>query len=161
MKVDEEFVRQYKYLIRDRIRAAGVGKRNVDELESLVYERLLGHMTWDESRGKFTTWLGWVVRSVVWNWRKKKERSEDIMDADLLPLHEVNVIGAEDAGDAKDELERIFTAAELTRRDEGIMRAVYLEGLTYEEAAEEFGLGFEAVKKVITKSMKALRKVAG
>lgn len=159
--IDNEFIKKHNSLIRKLIRAYGVDAQDVDDMSVLVYERLMSHYTYDEERGPFNTWLGWVVRSVLSNERKKTQRSHDALDHSLPLEVASNVIGAEDAGDAKDELARVFAAAELTRRDEGIMRDIYLEGHTYEEAADRHGMGLEAVKKVVYRAMKALRLAAG
>lgn len=162
MKVDNDFVKQYGPLIRDRIRAQRVvPEEDVSDMESLVYIRLTSHPSYDSHRGPFTTWLGWVVKSVVSNEVKKKVRSTDALDHAVDLQAAANVIGAEDAGTAKDELTRIFKAAELTRRDEGIIRDIHLEGYTYEEAAERAGMTLEAVKKVVYRAMSALRSAAG
>jgi len=117
-------------------------------------------MSYDVKRGPFTTWLGWVTKSVVSNAAKKKARSEDALDHAVGLEVAANVIGEEDAGDARDELARVFQAAELSRRDEGIMRDIYLEGYTYEEVADRHGMGLEAVKKLVYRAMKVLREVA-
>ena len=159
--VDNEFIKKYDKLIKHMLVKLGVDSQDIHDMSVLVYERLMSHWTYNEERGSFNTWLGYVVRSVVSNHRQKKARSHDALDHSLPLEVASNVIGDEDAGDAKDELTRIFEAAELTRRDEGIMRDIYLEGHTYEEAADRHGMGLEAVKSVVYRAMKALRLAAG
>ena len=160
MKIDSKFIKEYGRLIRSRLRANGVKSYELDDYESLVYTRLLSHFSYDEKRGPFTTWLGWVVRSVVSNERKKEGNSTDALDhaSDLSAA--VNVIGDEDAGTAMDELARVFKASDLSERDKRLVKDIHIEGYTYKEAAERFGMSLEAVSKVVSRAMAALRSVA-
>ena len=166
MYITEEFVKQYEPMVHARVhsRLKKKGLVNTDLLETippLVWERVLKSDNYDTSKGALSTWLYYIIESVISNEIKKKAVSQDALDHSL-PLEVANnVIGVEDAGDAKDELTRVFAAAELTRRDEGIMRDIHLEGYTYEETADRHGMGLEAVKKVAYRAMKALRDTVG
>lgn len=159
-KCDDNFIKQYRRLIRQLLSKAGVGEFDLDDFETLVYERLLRSWSYDPDRGPFNTWLGWVIRSVVSNERKRVSRSEDALDHAVDLEVAANVIGAEDAGEAKDELARIINAAGLVPRDEAILRDIHLKGFTYEETAERHGMTLEAVKKVASRTMQALREQA-
>ena len=147
MDIDNEFIKKYGKLIRSRLKAEGVRKQDRGDYETLVYERLLSNFTYDEERGTFTTWLGWVVKSVVSNQRKKESRSQDALDHAVDLDAASNVIGVEDAGTVQDELDRLFEAADLSQRDENLMKDIHLRGYTYEEAAERYDMSLEAVKK--------------
>lgn len=159
MKIDEKFYTDYDRLIRKLIRDR-VREDEVDEYVGLVYERLLAHPSYDEERGPFNTWLGWVVKSVISNEQKRLDRSQDVLDH-AEPLEAAaSMIGAEDAGTAKDELERVFAAARLSERDERIVRSFHIQGYTADEVAKHMGMEAKAVRQVLFRAMQALREAA-
>ena len=149
MNIDDEFFKKYSHLIADRVHKEGVPKHEVDEYVGLVYERLLSNFSYDPERGKLTTWLGWVVKSVVSNERKRQGRSQDALD---------HAVGLEAAN--TDELERVFTAAGLSDRDERVVRDFHLEGYSAIEIARKRDMSVHAVQKVLVRAMKALRDAA-
>jgi RNA polymerase sigma factor (sigma-70 family) len=160
VNIDDEFFKKYSHLIADRVHKEGVPKHEVDEYVGLVYERLLSNFSYDPERGKLTTWLGWVVKSVVSNERKRQGRSQDALDHSVGLEAANTVIGAEDAGTVRDELERVFAAAGLSDRDERIVRDFHLEGYSAIEIARKRDMGVHAVQKILVRAMKALRDAA-
>lgn len=159
--IDKDFVEEYDELINHLLhKNSNVKHWEVEDYKILVYTRLLENPSYDAERGPFTTWLGWVVKSVVSNEIKKRSRSSDALDHSVDLDMANNVIGTEDAGTAEDELTRIFKAAQLSPRDEGIVKDIYLEDRTYQEAADRAGMDLEAVKKVVYRAMKVLRHEA-
>ena len=160
MNIDDEFFKKYHNLIKDRVNKEGIPNQEVEEYVGLVYERLLSNFSYDEERGPFTTWLGWVVKSVVSNERKKEKRSQDALDH-AVGLEAANtVIGAEDAGTVNDELDRVFAAAKVSERDKKILRDFHLEGYTAGQIAKRHSLQLQSVYSILKRGIKALREAA-
>ena len=161
MKIDKEFVDKYDRLIRERVNASSGPYLDQDEIVSKVYERLLTHFSYDKERGTFTTWLGWVVRSVCSNEIKKRSHSKDALDHSVT-LEEANsIIGQEDAGTADDELDRICNAAlkkSVSPYDMRIFKEKHIEGLTVAEVAARHMITQRSVEGILYRTMKALRE---
>lgn len=164
MQVDGEFVKEYGRLLETRLLAEGVARHDIQDYMGLVYERLLTNFSYDEERGPLTTWLGWVVKSVVSNQRKKESRSQDALDHSIDLDAANNTIGAEDAGEAKDELNRILYCASSTGlvsdRDVSIFKAHHLGGHTSEELSKRYNITSRSIEDIVYRTMKALRELA-
>ena len=161
MYIDNKFVEKYDGLINARLERAGIHGDAFTDIKGKIYERIMTSNSYDPDRGKITTWLWNICRSVISNEVKKNSRSQDVLDHPTLNLDEAySVIGPEDAGTIQDELSRLFEASDMSYRDEAIVRDVYLEEYTYQQVADKNGMSLEAVKKVITRAMQALRAVA-
>ena len=161
MYIDNDFVQKYDHLIKSRLDAANLTIDQFDNFKSKIYERILESDNYDPNRGALTTWLYNICRSVISNELKKEGRSQDALDQEVLDLDSIhNKIGPEDAGDPRDEIDRLFKSITVSPRDEEIMRAVHLQGATPEEIAQEYELKITAVYKILARTMKALRQVA-
>ena len=162
LKIDDNFVKQYDGLIKERLTRLGI--RDPDEFDDLhnkVYERLMTSSAYDPKRGKVSTWLWTICRSVVSNERKKASRSQDVLDQDTVDLQSASsIIGQEDAGTARDEIDRLLSASGLSPRDQRMVIAYHINGLTMQELADKYGLTLRATEQVVYRSMKALRAVA-
>jgi len=163
VQIDNQFVADYNKWIIEGIRRMGIRDHDaIDEYRWLVYERLLSHNNYDETKGKVTTWLNSVVRSVVSNQAKKLSRSEDVLDqTDRLGLDDAgSYFGNEDAGDTRDEIDRILGAVVASKRDKDIFLEVMLAERGRKEVAEEFGVGVEVVNKVVTRTLSKAQAIA-
>lgn len=155
LTIDDAFVRQYDKWVTNALIRMGVVGDDTDDYRALVYERLLEHNNYDPTKGKVTTWLNSVVRSVVSNERKKESRSQDIMDQNPVSLESVSgYIGAEDAGDARHQIDQIMRPLPISQRDREIFLKVHLKGMSHEEVGEEYGLSRMAAAKVCSRVMK-------
>ncbi len=160
IEVNDGFVKKYDSLISSRVRRAGFYGDRFDHIKSKIYERILSSNSYDPNKGKVTTWLWNVCRSVISNEVKKHVRSQDAMDHPSLSLDDANnVIGEGDAGTAKDEVARIMSKAKLAPRDESIIRDYHMIGMTAPEIAELYDMETRTVEQVIYRAMKALRQV--
>lgn len=161
MQVDEKFVKQYDALIRKRIESAKVPMDIKEDLVGLVYERILTSNNYNPEKGKITTWLWHICNSVISNEVKKHKRSQDVLDVGKVSLEAASqVIGQEDAGTTRDELERVFDATDLSHRDKAIVKLHYIQGLTTDELAVRYDVGKRAIEQIIFRAMKALRATA-
>ena len=159
MKIDNKFIEEYDGLIIERLVTAGLYGERQDNMKSKVYERILRSENYDPEKGELSTWLWQVVRSVLSNEFRKKRDSKDAMDNQCLTIEETGaIIGHEDAGTAADELDRIFEEAQLSERDESMMRDFYLDNCSREDLERIYGMKDRAVEQVIYRSMKKLRK---
>jgi len=159
MDIDDKFVETYDALINKRLTKAGLHGELREEIKCRIYERVLASESYDASRGKLSTWLWQICRSVISNEVKRHDRSQDVLDHQpLLTLEEAsNIIGAEDAGAAEDAVSKLTKAAGVSERDADIVLAIYGHEKPYQQVADEFDMGLEAVKKVAYRTMKALR----
>ena len=161
MYIDNKFVEKYDHLVDDLLRKAKIPKgETYDALKGEVWIRVMNADNYDKSKGKVSTWLWYLGRSVIGNELKKMKRSQDALDhVDTDLSGAANVIGAEDAGTARDELGRMFKASKVSKRDESIFRDIHLNQLSYKEAEIKYSIGTEAVKKVMYRVMQAMRHV--
>ena len=160
MDIDNDFVEKYDSLVSKLVLSANVRGEAFDTVKSAVWERILTANNYDETKGGISTWLWYTARSAIGNELKKMSRSKDALDHTELSLEDIsNVIGDEDAGTAAHEVDRIFKASGVSERDENIAKDIYLLEMTYREAATKYGIELEAVKKVMYRTMKALRQV--
>ena len=160
MKIDNKFIEEYDGLIIERLVTAGLYGERQDNMKSKVYERILRSENYDPEKGELSTWLWQVVRSVLSNEFRKKRDSKDVMDNKCLTIEETGaIIGHEDAGTAADELDRIFEEAQLSERDESMMRDFYLDNCSRKDLERIYGMKDRAVEQVIYRSMKKLRKL--
>jgi RNA polymerase sigma factor (sigma-70 family) len=161
MHIDEKFVKKYDGLIKDRLDRMGITGDAFDEIRAKVYERILTSDSYDPMRGKISTWLWQVIRSVVSNERKKASRSKDALDHDLLSLDEAtHIIGPEDAGEARDEIHRLIDAADIVPRDKRIFLDFHLNGYTSKDLALKHDMNQRTVEQIIFRTMQALREIA-
>lgn len=161
--VDDIFVERWDGLIMSRLKAEKVEQKYLDDVKTMVWMRLIEHPSYDPKRGTFTTWLGWVVKSVVSNETKKRNRSKDALDqTDGMALEEASShIGAEDAGTAADELARVFrTTTSISARDKQIVEDIHLGGMSYQMVATKYGMKVKNVDLILSRAMKALRDEA-
>ena len=160
MYMDKEFVKKYDGLITSKINKAGIFGDQFDHIRAKVYERILASNSYDPNKGKITTWLWQVCRSVIANEVKKHSRSQDAMDHQPLQLDDANnIIGQEDAGTALDEIDRIMGAAiGISHRDKEIVKMSYLQNSSTVDIAEKYDMEQRAVEQVIYRAMKALRQ---
>lgn len=162
-KIDQEYVEQYDKLIRHILKTVcHVSWDKEDDYAADVYKRLLINPSYNPERGPYTTWLGYVVRSVVSNNRRKEARSQDALDHSMDLDAANNVIGAEDAGTAEDELQRIFNAAKgkVSERDLEIVWGSHVDNIPRSELAKKYGLSVDGIGSVLTRTMKVLREQA-
>lgn len=161
-EVDDAFVKRWDSFIMSRLRAAKVQQAYIEDTKTAVYMRLLNSFSYDPDRGPFSTWLGWVIRSVVSNETKKRIHGSDALDQlDNMELAEAgNIIGQEDAGTPADELDRVFSRTILSKRDKQMVRDKHLKGLTQRELSEKYGLSEGSIEVTLVRAMKALRLVA-
>lgn len=161
MHIDKNYVKKYDGLIKDRLTRMGITGEEFDAIRVKIYERLLTSDSYDPKRGKMSTWLWQVIRSVVSNERKKASRSKDALDHDLLSLDEAtHIIGPEDAGEALDEIHRTIAAADLLPRDKRIFLDFHLNGYTAKDLALRYNLQQRNVEQILFRVMKALRQIA-
>ncbi len=161
MHIDEKFVKKYDGLIKDRLTRMGFQGEQFDDIRAKVYERILRSDSYDPVRGKISTWLWQVIRSVASNEVKKAKRSQDALDHDLLSIDEAqHIIGPEDAGEARDEIKRLLDAADIVPRDKHIFKQFHLEGWTAKELALKHELSQRNVEQILFRTMKALRQAA-
>ena len=158
MDIDNEFVEKYGALITERIDRAGISGEFHSHVTAKIYERIITSNSYDPDRGKISTWLWQVCRSVISNEVKKQGRSQDAMDHNPIALEDANnIIGVEDAGDAAAELDRLFKNVGLSARDIAIVKAVKLHEIPPQDLADEFDLGVRAVEQIVYRAMKALK----
>ncbi len=160
IEVNNGFVKKYDKLISSKLHRAGLYGDTFDHVKAKVYERILGSNSYDPNKGKVSTWLWNICRSVISNEVKKHNRSQDAMDHPSLSLDDANnIIGEGDAGTAKDEVARIMSKANLSDRDESIVRDHYMIGKTAPEIASKYDMETRTVEQVIYRAMRALRQV--
>ena len=160
MRIDNKFIEEWDGLISKRLMAAGLYGERKENMKSKVYERVLRSESYDPERGELSTWLWQVVRSVISNEFKKMRNSKDVMDNECLTIEETGaIIGHEDAGTAADEIERIFDEAQLSERDESMMRDFYLDNCNLKDLEKLYDMKDRAVEQVIYRSMKTLRQL--
>lgn len=161
MHIDNKFVKKYDGLIKDRLNRLGVRGEEFDEIREKIYERILSSDSYDPLRGKISTWLWQVIRSVVSNERKKASRSTDALDHDLLSLDEAtHFVGPEDAGTARDEIFRLIEAADIVPRDKKMFLDFHLNGYTSKDLARRHKMNQRTVEQILFRTMKALRAIA-
>lgn len=171
MDITDDFVDQYSNMVNARVHARL--KREPDlydaDLEpvitSAVWERVLRTDNYDEDKGAVSTWLFYIIESVISNEIKKYKRSEDALDNYAQPLETAhNVIGAEDAGTAGDELTRLLDHAMrqnlVHARDVRILKDKHLGGYTAEELAKRYDLEVSTIYSILRDTMQALRECA-
>lgn len=158
MDIDNKFVEEYDGLIIERINRLKVDPEMHDHMKAKIYERILTANSYDPDKGKLSTWLWNVCRSVIANEEKKHARSTDVLDHQPIQLDDANnIIGEEDAGSAADMLDGIIAGVNLSERNERILRASQLEDYSSTEIADNEGMEIRAVQQVIYRAMKALR----
>jgi RNA polymerase sigma factor (sigma-70 family) len=161
MYIDESFVKKYDGLIKDRLVRMGYQGDEFDDIRGRVYERILASDSYDPERGKISTWLWQLIRSVVSNERKRLARSTDALDHNLLSLDEMtHVIGDEDAGEARDEIHRLIEKADVVPRDKRIFLDFHLNGWTAKDLALKHDMNQRTVEQILFRTMKALRTIA-
>jgi len=173
--IDDKFVKKYDKVIYKAIRRMKIHPRAVEEIHFLVYERLMKHNNYNPDKAKVTTWLNLIVRSVVSNSTRKlrdsmdvhdrpdvrEVKGEDILDEGVTDIAtQTHVIGDEDAGTARDELNRVIKASVLSKRDKQLVEDVFIQGYTQNEAAEVHSMTREAVGKALSRAMKVMEAVA-
>jgi len=161
MDINDDFVRQYDGLITSNLQRAGVRGERFDELKAKVYERILTSDNYNPDKGKMTTWLWYIIRSVIRNEGKKLSRSKDALDQVTVDLDSASsVIGPEDAGTAGDELRRLFQKAQISPRDKQMVERYHLEEYTMRELAVMYSIPLRTTEQIIYRAMKALRQAA-
>lgn len=161
MNIDTEFVKQYDGMITHILLRAGARGERFDTIKSKVYERLLGSENYDPTKGKISTWLWYVVRSVIRNETKLQHRSKDALDQECAPIEEAyNVVGHEDAGTAGDEIDRMLRRAPISQRDREIFEKFHLEAYRAKELARDYDLSLRTVEQILYRVMQTLRSMA-
>lgn len=158
MNIDDSFVKKYDGLIHDRIEKAKLPPSVYDDIKGKVYERIMTSNSYDPQKGKVSTWVWNICRSVISNEVKKHGRSKDALDYHPMSLEDAsNIIGNEDAGTAEDEIIRIMEGADVLPRDKQIMVDYHLHGASTDHLSQQHNLSVRAVEQILYRTLKALR----
>ncbi|MFQ5879563.1 MAG: RNA polymerase sigma factor [Dehalococcoidia bacterium] len=126
-----------------------------EELTAAVFLRALSHLDSYQPQGQsFGTWLFTIAHNLLVNWYRDRERRGP------LALREVN--GAEDMAAALATAEDVVTVqravASLPEERQQLIFLKYVEGLSNAEIGRVMGRSEGAVKSLLHRTLRALRK---
>lgn len=155
MKIDEAFLDEYGDLISKYIWSMKLsGRDEYDNLYNDVVIKLMENKEkYDPDRSAISTWITWVMRTVVYNYFRHKQQ-DATHNALLLTPEQVPSLG--DPSDTED-LESIITGAVgLTRRDKVMLIEHYHMGYTHREVGKLHMISEGAAKTHIHRAKKKL-----
>jgi RNA polymerase sigma factor (sigma-70 family) len=161
MDINNKFIEEYKNLIYDLIRKAGIRDRETtDELFSLVIIRLIKHNNYDKEKAAVSTWLTLVTRSVIGNYLKSFTRSKDAMDQTKVPL---SSLAGRRSSQPRDRMtiKDLVKYSKLTDLQKKILIMKYVHGDSFLEISKTLNLNFEQTRKIAQRSIKQLEKRYG
>ncbi len=132
LRINKEFLDEYGDMISKYIWSKDLqGRPEYDDLYNDVIIKLIeSKEKYDSSRGAVSTWVTWVMRTVVYNYFRHKQQ-----DA----THNSEMLGLDTESDPSDheDVKRIISRAQgLTDYDREVLIGFYHYGYTHSELAE-------------------------
>ncbi|QHE53944.1 RNA polymerase sigma factor [Pontibacillus sp. HMF3514] len=114
--------------------------------------------TYDESKGKFSSWIMTITRYTSIDTVRKKENHNYSLEEERDTLHQEEP-SAEDLAEWREQGELIRRAMKKLSKEQGkIIKLFYFKGLTQQEIANKCNLSLGTVKGRIRLALKHLRK---
>jgi len=141
LKIDTEFLDEYSKMISKYLWSKKLeGRDEFDNLYSMVVIKLMESVNkYDKKRGKVSTWITWVMRTVVSNYFRHKQQDAT---HNALPVLEDMV---EEFTDSLLAILRNATSL-LTQEEHRLIIQHYHEGYSHREIANALGRNENAVK---------------
>ena len=138
LRIDDKFLEQYRDLISKYIWSKTLeGREEYDNIYNDVVIKLMESVDkYDPKRGALTTWITWVMRTVVFNYFRDKQ-----VDAlhNALPLLDEQIAGydqSQDPADMEDIVDIITKVKDLTPFEKLMLLDYYHFGYTAREVGE-------------------------
>lgn len=128
---------QYTNMMYDSVRKAGIFDEDMtSEIITTAIERINRTSSYDPARGSVSTWLPWVMRSVISNYCRNIKTSQDAMDQGTLPLDTIhNKI--DESHDFLKEVLSVIKDAQLTKKEKFLLYLKWNVGLTSAEIGKK------------------------
>ncbi|WP_088332348.1 sigma-70 family RNA polymerase sigma factor [Lacimicrobium sp. SS2-24] len=115
-------------------------------------------------KGSPSTWIFTIARNIRYDMlRKQQNRKEDICSEDMWPvLTEQTASASEVSLDHQVTLEQVGQLfAELPKKQKAVIEAIYVEGKSQQEVADELGIPLGTVKSRTRLALQRLREMLG
>jgi RNA polymerase sigma-70 factor (ECF subfamily) len=156
----EELVRRYENKVLTNCRYLSGSPGDAEDLAQEVFVKAFFGAAGFEGRSSFQTWLQRIKANHCINWVKKKRLTT--VDADPQVIENAasrppEAEAALDREDAQDKVGRVLIEMSETLRVPLILRD--MDGMTYEEIADQLGIGLSAVKMRIKRGREEFRRL--
>lgn len=145
LQIDEAFLSEYSDLISKYIWSKDLeGREEYDNIYNDVIIKLLESKDkYDSKRGAITTWITWVMRTVVFNYFRSKQ-----VDAlhNALPLLEAQTVSRGQDPASKEDLLSILMKADLSGAEKTVLRDFHYLGHTLEELSSLYGENLRTIQ---------------
>jgi RNA polymerase sigma factor (sigma-70 family) len=114
--------------------------------------------SYDSERSRPLAWMGAIARNTAVDWYRARARHHHVGE-EHLNLLASEAVGADDRIIAMDREDQIWTAvSDLDAESENELKSIYLQGLTYSEAAERLGLPVATFKSRVRRTVLRIRR---
>ena len=154
-KIDLE---PYVDLMYNCIRRAEIHDPDVtSDIMTTVIERIGRTNSYDPERGAITTWLPWVMRSVISNYFRDRAKSTDALDQGVVPLESLSN-RMDTSFDFNKEIIDLIQSSELHKKDKVMMILKWNDGFNLKEIADRFGVSHDSLRQRYSRAIKQLKE---
>jgi RNA polymerase sigma-70 factor (ECF subfamily) len=148
----------------------GIGKLGNKTLANELVQETMTNIwqkahLYDPNKGSATTWVYTIMRNVAFDMlRKVNFRAEQQLSDDIWPQDAFQSIVTDDEVDFEDHLESRHISNQVDRLPEAqkaVIRAVYYQGLSQEQLAQQLGVSVGTVKSRIRLALDKLKQSMG
>ena len=148
----------YVNLMYDCIRKAGVTDEDVtSDILTITVDRINRTRTYDPERGAVTTWLPWVMRSVISNYFRDQKTSNDAMDQGTVPLDRLTN-KMDERYDFRIEVLHVIQDSRLHNKDKILLYLKWNDGFNLKEISERLGISHDAARQQYSRAVRQLKE---
>jgi RNA polymerase sigma-70 factor (ECF subfamily) len=114
-----------------------------------------------QHQNAFISYLGIITRNKLADWISSQARagSDSLLGDSETALAILDKVSIDDSHHQKEDLMDLSVALDsLPEREQAVIHAVYIQGYSYEEAAERLDMPLGTLKRMQTQGLKLLRK---
>lgn len=156
----EELIRRYQQKVTTNCRYLSGSPDDAEDLAQEVFMKVYFGLAGFEGRSSFNTWVQRVKSNHCINFVKKKRLST--VDLEAHGVEEVSSVPPRAERELEKEAAKARVGEVLLRMSETLRIPLVLrdmDGMTYDEIAEELGIGLSAVKMRIKRGREEFRRI--
>lgn len=133
-----------------------------DDLTQEVLIALIKGSTQLQNEKAFISYVGTITRNKLVDYLHKQQRtgSEEFLGDTETGQAIIDKVGLENNQHQQDQLVDLQSAlTTLSDKEKSVVTAIYIQGHSYEEAAQQLNIPFGSLKRLQTQSLKKLRRI--
>ncbi|OYW45882.1 MAG: hypothetical protein B7Z08_01405 [Sphingomonadales bacterium 32-68-7] len=129
-----------------------------DVLQDVYVKVWRSAASYDAVRAHPMTWLGTIARNSAIDWYRARAKRVALTSADTLVLSDEPEPVEQRMIREQSEESALASIGDLSASEEAEVRTIYLQGLTYSQAAEQAGVPLATLKSRVRRSLAKLRQ---